>query len=303
MSLLKLPRKEMSLTNSSSKYSEMFLALIKRIDEEIFRRLASKMLNPYEKVKMDQKIHYQMIQVLKRLKSEDMIKMKFAANFGTSLETIHMILEGIHSPMPKLDSIIQQLDIGQLLIVRTYFDLGKRLNLGELINEGILSPGLPNRLDPKKMVGDLLQDFFLQKPELKSQFNVKFEEEIEKSKLLNDVYMLKDQKATAIKLSTPAPQTREEYKKEEQFKNVYEFPTVQIAAPPVDQVVSKPPPKKSNIQSRTNDGGKVLTWEDSENPFKYVGQDAQSLKKKINEEFPSLVSTLPRTQGYFKIES
>jgi hypothetical protein len=86
-----------SLINTSNRYSDFLNTLLEIIEEQLERRIESGALSIRKKVRMDKERIFQMIEVIRHVKTPEMARLKFGTNFGISPETIHMMEAELYS--------------------------------------------------------------------------------------------------------------------------------------------------------------------------------------------------------------
>jgi len=73
-----------SLINSSNKYSDFLNTLLNIIEDQLEKRIEEGALSIRKKVRMDKERIFQMIEVIRHVKTPEMARMKFGTNFGIS---------------------------------------------------------------------------------------------------------------------------------------------------------------------------------------------------------------------------
>lgn len=86
-----LPKKNNSLVNSSKKYSDLFAQFQKVVEKALEKRIESGGLNIRKKVRMDKERIFQMIEIIRHVKTAELAHIKFGTNFGLAPETIKVI--------------------------------------------------------------------------------------------------------------------------------------------------------------------------------------------------------------------
>ena len=95
------------MINTSQTYSDFFDFFRSEIEENIVHRIVTKRLNMKRRIKMDRLRIFQLIEILRRVKPQDMSKLKFITNFGLSLDGINFVTKKIYfTSLEKLQSKI-----------------------------------------------------------------------------------------------------------------------------------------------------------------------------------------------------
>lgn len=86
-----------TILNSSERYSDFFKRLRDEIEKNITYRIENKLLSLHEKQKMDKERIVQVIEILRRVNTQEMAKLKYSTMFGVSVDAIDIVTNGIYN--------------------------------------------------------------------------------------------------------------------------------------------------------------------------------------------------------------
>jgi hypothetical protein len=91
----KLPKQKENLLTKSLKYSDLVNNFVKLVEDNIMSRIKNNMIGLKNRKFMDKSRIFQLIEIIRRVKTNEMVKFKFLTNFGVSLKNFDAITKKI----------------------------------------------------------------------------------------------------------------------------------------------------------------------------------------------------------------
>ncbi|EAR97810.3 zinc finger, C3HC4 type (RING finger) protein (macronuclear) [Tetrahymena thermophila SB210] len=278
-----LPAKNQNLINSSTTYKEFFSKFRTIIEDQLSSRIKSGALKLNLKdLKMDRSRRFQLIEILRRVKTKEMAKLKFISNFGVSVDVNSMILRKLFfSDFKKINDHLDKIPNHEILHLYVYVSYCDDLLHGKDIHK-----------DKQQISVNMLKDYFSTHPEIYNQFYPKGEnvdEEYQEEEQKQQIGII--QKTSVISKSSGQSKAQQI-----DTQDIYEFPSMnpqQKKVVPASQIKPEPtlpvekPKNEKEIQKKLNVQN---NWEKAnENPFLYESQDTKiRVNQVLKEEFPTL---------------
>lgn len=110
------------MINSSSTYKQFFNLFRKIIEEQLSLRIRSEKLKlTLKDLKMDRSRRFQLIEILRRVKTKEMAKLKFISNFGVSADVNSMILrKAFFADIKKVNDLLETIPNHEFLHLYVY---------------------------------------------------------------------------------------------------------------------------------------------------------------------------------------
>ena len=117
-------------------YADFTKNFREELETNILMRIQSKKINLKEKFKMERFRIVQLVEILRRVKPKEMIKLKYSTNFGVSVDTIEKIVKVLYNiPMKDFQRVLNELDNQNLLNLYLYIQYCDDLMHGKKIYE------------------------------------------------------------------------------------------------------------------------------------------------------------------------
>ena len=160
----KLPKKIPNLVNTVETYSEFFKKFREEIEQNISHRIETKRLSMKKRIKMERSRIVQLIEILRRIRTHEMAKLKFAINFGLSSEGMDFVLNKIYfSSLDKLQDKINRIPTQDFLKLYLYVSICDDMISGKY-----------TRKDMNQISTLIFKDFFAKRPEIVETYCKKY---------------------------------------------------------------------------------------------------------------------------------
>ncbi|KRX00136.1 hypothetical protein PPERSA_10635 [Pseudocohnilembus persalinus] len=160
----KLPKKHKNMINTQESYSQFLQFFLRELEENIINRIETKRLSLKKRIKMERSRVYQLVEILRRVKTPEMAKLKFLSNFGLSIDGINYIQNKVY--FAKLENIqekIQKIPTQDILKLYMYINICNDLLTGKL-----------QRKEKKYLSTLVLKGFFQKYPHIVEKYCKKY---------------------------------------------------------------------------------------------------------------------------------
>ena len=124
---------------SSKTHSELLHKLKEKFEENIIKRIETGNfdINDNKKYSMEQLRAFQLIEILRRVKTEEMSKLKFMSNFGVNIHFCDVIRKKIYfENNEEIQKSINEFDNENIVLINLYLNYCYELLKGNKIHKG-----------------------------------------------------------------------------------------------------------------------------------------------------------------------
>lgn len=133
----KLPKQKENLLTKSLKYSDLVNNFVKLVEDNIMSRIKNNMIGLKNRKFMDKSRIFQLIEIIRRVKTNEMVKFKFLTNFGVSLKNFDAITKKIlFVNLEEIPAILETFPNEDLLPLFLYLTFCCDLLAGKKIHKG-----------------------------------------------------------------------------------------------------------------------------------------------------------------------
>ncbi|EGR30194.1 zinc finger protein, putative [Ichthyophthirius multifiliis] len=275
----KLAKKHNTLINSSNTYKEFFTLFRSELENQLTERIVNQELKLNAKaLKMERSRRFQLIEILRRIKTKEMAKLKFVTNFGVSVEKISFILRKVFfSDLNQIQKLFKEIPNHEFLHLYLYVSYCHDLLQGKDIHK-----------EKNQLSVNILKDYFEQHQDIYNKY------------YSQDDQILEQEQEEEQKVNTAIIQQKGNQKKtvEIDTQNIYDFPAINNNNPiKIQKTVIQQQPDPSlptqqpmNTKEKNKKINTLNDWQKSnENPFIYESKDQKvRVNQILKEEFPTL---------------
>lgn len=134
----KLPRQKENLLTKSLTYSELINNILIKVEENIISRIKNKILSLKNRNIMDKSRIFQLIEIIRRVKTIEMAKFKFLTNFGVSLINLEVLTKKIFfANEEEIAAIFDNFSNDEILPFYLYMNFCCDILAGKKIHKGL----------------------------------------------------------------------------------------------------------------------------------------------------------------------
>lgn len=135
----KLPVQKENLLTKSLKYSDLINNFLFFVEDDLVTRIKKKILDLKNKNLMEKSRIFQMIEIIRRVKTLEMAKFKFLINFGISLKNFELLTKDIlMKNISEIPEILSGFSNDEIIPLYLYLILCSDLLNGKKIHKGSL---------------------------------------------------------------------------------------------------------------------------------------------------------------------
>lgn len=133
----KLPVQNENILTKSMKYSDLIKNLLSLVEESLINRIKQKIISLKSKKFMDKSRIFQLIEIIRRVKTNEMARFKFLTNFGISLKNYEILTKDLlFKSMKEIPEIFSTFHNDEILPLYLYLLLCSELLAGKKIHKG-----------------------------------------------------------------------------------------------------------------------------------------------------------------------